>query len=126
MKRLLTILAVACLAMIVIALLLARPAPATPQGIRFVGFTNSVVGVVSPVFASLATNNAASIQRWLGAGTNGAIFTITNQQSCAIWVFPLGRMCTDEAAPMRDETPLLTRQRFRGFGCHPDRSLIFK
>jgi hypothetical protein len=45
-----------------------------------------VVGL-APVFSTLHTNYAATIQRWLEAGTNVAEFTITNQQSCAIWLY---------------------------------------
>src|SRR5215471_13620622 len=119
MRPLVVVLAVACLAIVCIALFVVRPASRTPQRVRFTGFTNGVVGAITPTFASLTTNNAAGIQRWLTAGTNGAVFAITNQQSSAIWVFPLGRMCTDEAVPMRDETPLLNAPTFSGIRLLP-------
>ncbi len=122
MKRRITISVVGCFVIAIVALMFTRPAPPTPQPIRFAGFTKRVVGAVAPVFASLTTNNAASIQRWLAAGTNGAVFTITNQQTCAIWLFPLGRMCTDEAIPMRDETPLLNAPNFSGIRVAPGQS----
>ena len=95
------------------------PTPSAAQGIRFASFTNGIVGAVAPVFSTLTTNNAATIQRWLAAGTNAAEFTITNQQSCAIWLFPLGRICTEEAQPMRDETPLLNAPNFSGIRVPP-------
>jgi len=113
------IVAVGCLAIVGVALLFTRPSPATPQSIRLAGLTNGVVGAVVPVFATLTTNNAASIQRWLAAGTNGAVFTITNQQTCAIWLFPLGRICTEEATPMRDVTPMLNAPNFSGIRLSP-------
>src|SRR5438105_3520871 len=116
---LITIALLGCLAFIGVALFLTRPSPAAPQSVRFAGAMNGVVGAVAPVFASLTTNNAASIQRWLAAGTNAAVFTITNQQTCAIWLFPLGRFCTDEATPMRDETPLLNAPDFSGIRLSP-------
>ena len=89
------------------------------QPIRFAGFTNGLVGAVPPVFATLSTNYAATVQRWLAAGTNGAEFTITNQQSCAIWLSPLGLICTEEATPMRDATPLLNAPNFSGIRVPP-------
>ncbi len=119
MKLRITMALLGCLAVIGVVLLLTRPSPAAPQSIRFAGVTNGVVGAVAPVFASLTTNNAASIQQWLAAGTNSAVFTITNQQSCAIWLFPLGRICTKEATPMRDETPLLNAPNFSGIRLSP-------
>jgi len=114
MKLRITIAVGGCLAFVGLALLYTRPSPVTPQSVRFAGLTNGVVGAVAPLFATLSTNNAADIQRWLAAGTNGAVFTITNQQTCAIWLFPLGRICTEEATPMRDETPVLNAPNFSG------------
>ena len=119
MKLPITIALLACLAILGVVLLFMRPSPAALQSVRFAGVTNGVVGAVAPVFARLTTNNAASIQRWLAAGTNGAVFTITNKQTCAIWLFPLGRICTDEATPMRDETPLLNAPNFSGIRLSP-------
>src|SRR5262249_16055042 len=86
MNRRLIVLAAVCLGMVGFGLLRVLPSPAIHQRVQFAGFTNGVVGVIAPVFASFTTNNAASIQRWLAAGTNVAVFTITNQQSCAIWL----------------------------------------
>src|SRR5437867_1244898 len=119
MKLRITIAVGGCLAFVGLALLYSRPSPVTPQSVRFAGLTNGVVGAVAPLFATLSTNNAADIQRWLAAGTNGAEFTITNQQSCAIWLYPLGRICTEEAQPMRDETPLLNAPNFSGIRVPP-------
>src|SRR3954464_3789114 len=94
MKLRITIAIVGCLAIVGVVLLFLPGAPTAPQSIRFVGLTNGVAGAVTPVFVSLTTNNAATIPRWLAAGTNGAVFAITNQQTCAIWLFPLARICT--------------------------------
>ena len=114
MKHRITFGVVAIAVLAGVAWLFTPPPPLAVQGIRFAGFTNGIVGAVAPVFGSLTTNHAATIQRWLAAGTNAAEFTITNQQSCAIWLYPLGRICTDEAQPMRDETPLLNAPNFSG------------
>jgi hypothetical protein len=119
MKLLITIVLLGCLAFVGVALLFTRPSPAAPQSIRFAGVTNGVVGAFAPVFATLTTNYAAIIQRWLTAGTNVAVFTITNQQTCAIWLFPVGRICTVEATPMRDETPVLNAPNFSGIRLSP-------
>ena len=72
-----------------------------------------------PVFATFTTNDAAVIQRWLADGTNGALFTITNQQSCDIWIFPLGRVINAGAKPAYDETPLLNAPNFSGICLKP-------
>src|ERR1051325_9906155 len=119
MKQRIIVLAVVCAAFAVVTWILTRPIPSLPQPIRFMGFTNGVVGAVTPVFATLRPNNTAAIQRWLAAGTNGAEFTITNRQSCAIWLFPFGRICTEEATPMRDETPLLNAPNMSGIRVPP-------
>ena len=119
MKRRIVIAALACLAIAGVALLFSRPSPATPRSIRFAGITNGVVGTVAPIFATLTTNNAASIQRWLATGTNGAVFTITNQQTCAIWLFPIARIHTQQGSPFGDETPLLNAPTFSGIHLSP-------
>ena len=119
MKRRIIIFAIASSACLALALIFSRASPSIPQPVRLTGFTNGVVGAIAPVFATLTTINAASIQRWLAAGTNGAVFTMTNQQTCAIWLFPIGRICTDEATPMCDETPLLNAPNFSGIRLSP-------
>jgi hypothetical protein len=118
MKRAITIAAVG-LAIVGVILFCARRSPAAHQSIHFTGLTNGIVGALTPVFATLTTNHAATIQRWLAAGTNGAVFTITNQQAYAIWLFPLGRIRTEEATPMSDETPLLNAPNFSGIHLSP-------
>jgi len=118
MKLRIAVLLVACAMLVATAWILLRPVPSVPQPIHFAGYTNGVVGAVVPVFARLRTNNAATIQHWMAAGTNGVEFTITNQQSCAIWLFPLGRICT-AASPIGDETPLLNAPTFSGIRVPP-------
>jgi hypothetical protein len=66
-----------------------RPAPA-PQTVSFAGFTN---GYVSPLVSAFASQNptfAANVQQWLSDGTNVAMFTITNNQSCDILISRFG------------------------------------
>jgi hypothetical protein len=94
-------------------------APTSPQPVSFSGYTNGVVGAIVPVFATFTTNDAAVIQRWLADGTNGALFTITNRQSCDIWIFPLGRIINAGGHAAYDETPLLNAPNFSGIRLKP-------
>src|SRR6516225_5325713 len=64
-------------------------ATTTPQTVSFGAFTNGYVGPLASVFAR---GHPAAIQQWLTAGTNSALFTITNQQTCDIIIFPIGRI----------------------------------
>jgi hypothetical protein len=98
----------------------------SPQPVSFNGFTNGFVGTLAPVFASLTTNHAAVIQQWLTDGTNSAVFTITNQQSCDIWFFPLGRICNAGAHPTNDETPILNAPNFSGIRLRPRQGSIIQ
>jgi len=119
MKRGITIVAIGCLAIVGVAMFFTRPSPAAPQSIRFAGFTNGVVGNIAPVCATTTTNNATKIQQWLAAGTNGAVFTITNQQTSDIFIFPFGRICTERGTPSREEMPLLNAPTFSGIRLAP-------
>jgi hypothetical protein len=94
-------------------------APTSPQPVSFSGYTNGVVGAIVPVFATFTTNYAAVTQRWLADGTNGALFTITNQQSCDIWIHPLGRIINAGGHAAYDETPLLNAPNFSGICLKP-------
>jgi hypothetical protein len=94
-------------------------AATSPQPVSFSGYTNGVIGAIAPVFATLTTNNAAIFQRWLADGTNGALFTITNQQSCDIWILPFGRIINAGAHPSKDLTPLLNAPNFSGICLKP-------
>src|SRR5437667_2959617 len=102
MKRLL-----ALAAFLVIAFIIWFFAHSQPSGlsIGFVGPTNGVIGPIAPTFGKMTTNHAAAIQAWLAAGTNGALFTITNQHGYAIDIFPFARICTSNTPPT--QTPLL-------------------
>jgi hypothetical protein len=91
----------------------------SPQPVSFNGFTNGFVGTLAPEFASLTANHAAVIQQWLADGTNSALFTITNYQSCDIWIFPLGRICNAGAHPTNDEAPILNAPNFSGIRLRP-------
>ena len=96
------------------------PTTATnPQAVSFSGYTNGVVGAIAPEFAKFSTDNAAFIQRWLAAGTNGALFTITNQQSCDICIFPWARIFNAGAHPTNERTPLLNAPNFSGIRLKP-------
>jgi hypothetical protein len=94
-------------------------APTSPQPVSFSGYTNGVVGAIAPVVATMTTNYAAVIQRWLADGTNGAVFTITNQQTCDIWIYPLGRIINAGGHAAYDETPLLNAPTFSGICLMP-------
>jgi hypothetical protein len=82
-------------------------ATSTPQTARFTGFTNGNAGGIASVFARLGPRQAANIQQWLANGTNAAMFTITNHQSCEILIQPFGRILNAGANPTNDETPIL-------------------
>jgi hypothetical protein len=118
MKPRITIALLGCLAVIGVMLLFTRPTPAAPQSVRFAGFTNGVVGPIAPVYATLNTNTAANFQRWLTAGTNAAVFTITNEQTCAIWLYPFARICTEDDKPT-PEMALLNAPSFSGIRLSP-------
>jgi hypothetical protein len=120
MKIRTSLILVTLLALIVAGCSKHSPAVATsPQPIRFDGFTNGYVGPLAPVFASLSTNDAAVIQRWLAAGTNDAVFTITNQQTCDIWLFPLGRISSASTHTASEESPILNSPNFSGIRLRP-------
>jgi len=90
-----------------------------PQPITFVGYTNGVVGEIAPVFAKGTDDSSAAINGWLAAGTNGAVFIITNRQDCPIDLFPIGRMRSRGEHPMNEETPLLNAPTFSGIRLQP-------
>ena len=121
-----SIAAVACVVLFAAAWILVLPAwiitppsASVPQPIQFSGHTNGVVGAVATVYGTLTTNDAAVIDRWLAAGTNGLLFTLTNQQGCDIILFPLGRICNAGTHPTHDETPLLNAPDFSGLRLTP-------
>jgi len=87
-------------------------------GIGFAGFTNGVVGLIAPTFGTLTTNNAATIRAWLAAGTNETVFTVTNQNSYAIDIFPVARIYTSRNA-VSMETPLLNAPTWSGIPLLP-------
>jgi hypothetical protein len=91
----------------------------SPQPVIFNDFTDGFVGTLVPVFSTLTTKHAALIQQWLADGTNSAVFTITNNQSCDIILFPLGRICNAGAHPMNHETPILNASNFSGIRLKP-------
>lgn len=117
-------------ASLIIALLLAliiisfsrrpRPPATSPQPVSFSGFTNGYVGVFAPMFAMLRTNNGALIRKWRAAGTNSAVFTITNQQSCDIDISPIGHNIHNPGPPPSYElTPVLNAPNFSGIRLKP-------
>jgi len=88
------------------------------SGIGFAGFTNGVVGLIAPTFGTLTTNNAAAIRAWLAACTNGTVFTVTNQNSYAIDIFPIARIYTATNA-VSMETRLLNAPTWSGIPLLP-------
>jgi hypothetical protein len=114
MKRLL-----ALAAFLVIALVIWFVPRSQPSGlsIGLAGSTNGVVGPIAPTFGKMTTNDAAAIQAWLAAGTNGTLFTVTNQHTYAIDVFPVARIYTTNAIPV--QTPLLNAPTWSGIRLAP-------
>jgi hypothetical protein len=86
-------------------------------GIGLSGFTNGVIGPIAPTFGKMTTNHAAAVQAWLAAGTNGALFTVTNQHTYAIDIFPVARIYTTNANPI--QTPLLNAPTWSGIPLPP-------
>lgn len=85
-----------------------RPLPPTAlESASFIGYTNYVVGTFGPVFGIISTTHAATIQRWLDAGTNAALFTITNRQVCAILLSPLANTYKGGPRALRESKPLI-------------------
>lgn len=120
MKKCTPLIIVALIASILTGCSKHPPTAATiPQSVSFSGFTNGVVGAIVPGYATFSANYAAIIQQWLADGTNGAVFTITNQQSCDIWIQPLGRIINAGNRPAYDETPLLNAPNFSGIRLMP-------
>ena len=78
-----------------------------PEVASFSGTTNGMVGAIAPTFSTLSSNCAASISRWINGGTNAALFTITNQQVCSIWVSPFVYICSGAMQSSREMMPLL-------------------
>jgi hypothetical protein len=108
-----------CLVVFGFLMLFKQPMTVRTQSIRLTGFTNGFVGVVATINASLSSNNAASFQHWLDAGTNSAVFAITNQQTCAIWLYPVGRICSTNATQASEETLLINTPTFSGIKLSP-------
>jgi hypothetical protein len=97
-----------------------RPSP--PRALElasYSGRTNGMVGAIAPTFGTLSSNYAATIDRWLDAGTNAALFTLTNQQVCAIWVSPFVTICTAATQSSREMMPLLNAPDFSGIKLAP-------
>lgn len=116
MKRLLYLL----LALLAVASVVGLFTHAKPSGlgIGFAGFTNGAVGPIAPTFSTLTANNTAAIRAWLAAGTNGAVFTVTNQHSYAIDIFPVARIYTATNV-ISIETPLLNAPTWSGISLLP-------
>jgi hypothetical protein len=92
---------------------------AAPPKLIFAGFTRGVVGPIVPIFAQLTPERGAIIQAWRAAGANGAAFTITNDFSRLIRVYPIARIRSGGAS---DEAPLLNSLNFSGVPVEPGQS----
>ena len=119
MKRILTIGIVCCVVLAVITWILRPSAARAPELASFTGQTNGMIGAFAPMFGTTSTNSAATIKRWLDAGTNAALFTITNQQVCAIWVSPFVIICRGPTQSSREFMPLLNAPDFGGIKLAP-------
>jgi len=99
--------------------LMAHSTPAV-QRIGLVAFTNGVLGVISPVFITNAnTNISAAFQSWLALGTNGVIFTVTNEHRFPINLFPVARILQREGTLTENQTPLLNAPDWLGIRVQP-------
>ena len=106
-------------AFLVIAFVIWFAARSQPSGlsIGFAGSTNGVVGPIAPTFSKMTTNHAAANQAWLAAGTNGALFMVTNQHRYAIDIFPVARIYTSKTNAL--QTPLLNAPTWSGIRLAP-------
>jgi hypothetical protein len=111
--------AVGCFVITLSALLQPQPPVSIPQALHFAGLTNGIVGPLTPVYASLSTNTSTKVQQWLAAGSTGAIFSVTNEQTCAIWFFPVGTMSVENEGSVNEPTWLLNASTFSGIKLEP-------
>jgi hypothetical protein len=81
--------------------------PPAPQSITFAGFTNGYVGPLAPVFTRMGPMRATIMRQWLAAGTNSAMFIVTNQQSCDIYILATGRILNAGVNPTNAPAPIL-------------------
>jgi hypothetical protein len=89
----------------------------------FAGYTNGTIGVIAPTFSTLSTKESATINRWLTGGTNAALFTITNQQVCSIWILPFVSICGAATPTWRETVPLLNAPSFSGIKLQPSQTV---
>src|SRR6266568_6605572 len=108
------LLGVALCGIIGLVLLGSRPNSEKPNTAHFLGFTNGLVGTMAITYQTFSTNTAATIQKWLHDGTNAALLRVTNNQSCAIRLFPFARIWTNTQSPSNYESILLDAPDFSG------------
>ena len=92
-----------------------RSAPRPVPTSRFLCLTNGVPGNSSltglgevAVFSRLSTRHAVLVQDWLNAGTNAAMFSISNSLDRAISLLPAARLATSKDKDgWGQQTPLL-------------------
>jgi hypothetical protein len=102
--------------LLAVAWLNARPASQGPQQAKFIGLTNGVVG---PIYSTLPTNYVPFMQQWRDTGTNAAIFSITNQQSYPILLYPYVSLQTKKTNQTNYETILLNAPTLYGIHLRP-------
>ena len=90
-----------------------------PEFAPFAGYTNGTIGAIAPLFATLSATESATIKRWLAAGTNAAMFTISNQQTCSIWVLPFVNIYGGAPQTCTETVPLLDAPSFSGIKLAP-------
>jgi hypothetical protein len=88
-----------------------------PPTIRFVGFTNAVLGPTEPIRAVPNNSHQAALKGWLAGGTNAVVFIISNRQSRTLRLDEVGQMLSRGANP--DLAYLLWSTNFRGFFLAP-------
>ena len=95
-----------------------QPAAVRPS-IRFVAFTNAILGPQEPILAMPGSRHQTALQSWFASGTNAAIFTITNHQNRTLLITAHGQLFTQGRNPDRELAYLLQPTGFPEFFLPP-------
>lgn len=103
---------VVCLAVSALLGLWGRRAPLPSPTARFMSLTNCVPGNTSLVglgpLAAFARLDPRPVQEWFAAGTNAAVFSVSNSLDRGIDLLPVARLATaEDKGGWGRETPLL-------------------
>jgi hypothetical protein len=110
-KAIVLLTAICGIAGLVLLASVGRPKSERSNTAHLLGITNGLVGPMSTTYQAFSTNTAATIQKWFRDGTNAALLRVTNNQRCAIWLFPFARLQTKSKS---SESILLDAPTFSG------------